>query len=408
MPSALFVHNGWPGRFAPVADALMARGWECALINGPVGTDLKGAKTAKWSLTEPLNSQNPLTRKTEGDIAQGYAAATAAAQLHEGGFRPDVIIGHPGWGEMLFLKEVLPQVPQIQVGEFFYHSTGADVGFDTEFETPSTLASRSRIRARNLGLSQSYLDAARIVCPTPFQASLLPPQFQPRVSVIHEGIDVANAHYIEGVQLQLPNGAMIKRGDPVVTFVNRYFEPMRGFHVFMRALPEFLARSPDAQVVMIGVEDLRGYGSRPPNGETWKQVLLRELDGRLDLSRIHFVGAVPYPQLIKAFSISAAHVYFTYPFVLSWSLLDAMASEALIVASNTAPVRDVVRHGENGLLVDFFDREGLAACLTEACANPGAYTAIRKAARATVVDQYDREKETRKWLALIDEVVAGH
>lgn len=408
MPSALFVHNGWPGRFAPLAEALLKRGWTCALVNGPVGTDIKGVQTVRWNLSEPPKGQHQLTRKAEADVLQGYGAASAVEKLVASGFKPDIIIGHPGWGEMLFLKEVLPQTPQIQIGEFYYHSRGADVGFDREFEADGdALLPRAKIHARNLGLALSQMDAARIVCPTPFQASLLPAQLQGRVSIIHEGIDTQRARRVDDATFTLPTGAVLTRKQPVVTFINRYFEPMRGFHVFMRALPEFLSRAPTAQVLVIGSDEAGGYGAKPPNRETWKQVVMRELEGSLDLSRVHFVGPVPYPSLVKAFSISAVHVYLTYPFVLSWSLLDAMACESLIVASDTAPVRDVIQNGVNGLLVDFFDREALCQRLLDACANPSAFAQLRKAARETVVTHYARDKEMGRWLALVDETLAG-
>lgn len=406
MPSALFVHNGWPGRFAPIAEMLLQRGWECVLLNGPTGTDIKGARTTRWRLADPLTNKNPLTRKAEADILQGVGAATAAKNLAGSGFAPDLIIGHPGWGEMLFLREVFPAVPQIQIGEFYYHSRGADVGFDKEFETADDLREQARVHARNLALSLSYLDAARIVCPTPFQASLLPAQLRDRVAIIHEGIDTKRARRIEGAKLPLANGVELTADQPVVTFINRYFEPMRGFHVFMRALPDFLARAPTAHVVMVGSDESLGYGQKAPGGQTWKQFMMRELEGRLDPSRVHFIGPVPYDMLLKVFSISSAHVYLTYPFVLSWSLLDAMACECLVVASDTAPVRDVVTDGVNGRLVDFFDPAALSDQLVEACANPGAYSAMRRAARATVVERCERATELLKWQALIDATLA--
>ena len=173
----------------------------------------------------------------------------------------------------------------------------------------------------------------------------------------------------------------------------------------MRALPRLLEQVPGVNVLMIGSDKPRGYGRRPASG-TWKEVILKELDGRLDMGRVHFTGPVSYERLVAALSISAAHVYWTYPFVLSWSLLDAMACECLVVGSDTAPVRDVIKPGVNGLLVDFFDPNGLADAVTTACREPQRFTALRRAARQTVLSQYDRTSVCEPaWLNLIDEVM---
>ncbi len=307
---------------------------------------------------------------------------------------------------MAMLREVFTTARQIQVGEYYYRGQGGDVNFDPEFADPS-LDTAVRVRAKNAVLAMSLAEADRIVAPTPFQAGVLPAAFQARTRVIHEGIDTGAARALPDVRIQLPSGLALDRSTPVVTFVNRSFEPLRGVHIFMRALPDLLAAVPNAHVLMIGADSPQIYGAPPAGGGTWKQTLLAELGDRLDPARVHFVGQRPYEQLISAFSISAAHVYLTYPFVLSWSLLDAMACECLIVGSDTAPVRDLITHGETGLLVDFFDPKALAAALIEACRRPDAYASLRTAARAKVVAEYDRATVCEPaWLALIDEVLA--
>jgi glycosyltransferase involved in cell wall biosynthesis len=150
------------------------------------------------------------------------------------------------------------------------------------------------------------------------------------------------------------------------------------------------------------------YGGNHPSGKPFREVMLAELAGRIDLSRVHFLGRVPYETYLKVLQVSAAHVYLTYPFALSWSLLDAMACGCLIVGSDTAPVRDVIRHEENGLLVPFFDTDALAARLAEACRAPERFRQMRAEARATVVTGYDRATVCLpKWLGVIDEVLAG-
>jgi len=186
----------------------------------------------------------------------------------------------------------------------------------------------------------------------------------------------------------LPNGRQVGPSDEVVTFVARNLEPLRGYHVFMRALPEILRRRPNAQIVIIGRDGL-SYGQAPPAGKTWKSVFLDEVGDGLDLSRVHFMGGVPYQTFIAALQVSSAHVYLTYPFVLSWSMLEAMSAGCLVIGSDTSPVREVIRHGENGMLVPFFAVEELAGRVIEALQEPKMFSAIREAARRFVVDQYD-------------------
>lgn len=404
MPRVLFVHNGSPGRFKFLNEAMGERGWERAHIGPPDANPLPGARNMLWKYSRgTTNGVFNLAVRAEADLIRGEAAAQLARELRDSGFNPDIIIGHPGWGEMVFLREIFPASPQIQIAELFYRAEGGDYEFDPEFRT-GEFEGIMRVQSKNAIMALSYLDADRLVCPTPYQASTMPEVLRPRIEILHEGIDTAKARPVPGVKINVKNRS-IDGTRPVVTFINRAFEPLRGFHVFMRALPHFLDAVPDADVLMIGIDRLKAYGASPGDGTTWKTKMLRELGDRLDRSRVHFTGKVPYDSLLKLLSMSSAHVYMTYPFVLSWSLLDAMACECLLIGSDTEPVRDVVRHGENGLLFDFFDHEGLAELLVEVCRNQQSYGHLRKAARQTVLDHYDRANVCLPaWLKLIEEV----
>ncbi|MDX5401634.1 MAG: glycosyltransferase, partial [Rhodobacterales bacterium] len=186
----------------------------------------------------------------------------------------------------------------------------------------------------------------------------------------------------------LPDGRQLRPGDEVLTFVNRNLEPYRGYHIFLRALPQVLAARPQAQVVIVGGNEV-SYGQPPKDGGSWKDVFLDEVKDRLDLSRVHFVGKLPYDRLVDLIHVSRAHAYLTYPFVLSWSMVEAMAAGALVIGSNTAPVAEVIQDGVNGRLVDFFDVKGWSKVLTDALARPEAYLPMRDKARAMVRDRYD-------------------
>ncbi|GJD95018.1 D-inositol-3-phosphate glycosyltransferase [Methylobacterium iners] len=302
------------------------------------------------------------------------------------------------------MREVFPRAKQILYGEYYYRSSGGDVGFDPEFSRMTT-EEAFRIHAKNATMALACTEADKIICPTAFQASRFPDLFRSRMSIIHEGVDTGRIKPDPDPTLSLASGRRLDRSNPVITFINRRLEPLRGFHIFMRALPKVLAEVPNAEVVLIGADEAGGYGPKAPSGMTWKQVMLAEVQDCLDLQRVHFMGQIPHEQMLAALSISTAHVYYTYPFVLSWSLLEAMTSECLIIGSDTAPVRDAIVNGQNGLLLNFFDLEALSSALIHACRDPKMFLPLRRAARETVLRHFDRDSRCRPaWLQTIHEV----
>jgi glycosyltransferase involved in cell wall biosynthesis len=405
MPKVLFVHNGAPGRFAPLASALMARGWNGAVINGPGGADIPGLDNRRFAPEPavPASAFRP-ARPVEAALLMGRGAAQAAQRLKADGFVPDLVIGHPGWGEMLFVDEVFRGVPQIQLGEYWYHSEGADANFDPEFPA-RLLDSRIMIGVQNAPFALSYAHAAAIVAPTRFQAGLIPACFQSKVHVVHEGVDTARIRRSAPEVLRLADGTELDGAAPIISFACRRFEPLRGVHVFMRMLPRLLELAPSAHVLMIGGDDRATYGIPPRAGGTWLAAMKREMGDAIDWGRVHVLPPLAPERLHRVFSNVAAHVYLTYPFALSTSLIEAMACGALVVGSDTGPVHDAIEHGQTGLLVDFFDGEGMARQLAEICAAPERHAAIRLAARASVVERFDRATVCEPaWLELIGAV----
>lgn len=402
----LFIHQNFPGQFPHIVQAALKAEHKIAAIGSQTAKGTPGVDLRRWTLQRGTTKDifDPATR-AEADLLRAQAAAEQAYRLKADGFLPDLIVGHPGWGETIHMSEVFPDVPQILFGEFFYRSHGADVNFDAEFET-STPAADMRVHAKNVGLSLAYAMADIIVCPTAFQASHFPTVFQPNIRVVHEGVDFTRAARRPNATFRLPGGRVLDGTRPVITFVNRNFERLRGFHIFMRALPEFLGARPDAEVLLIGTDGARGYGGGLPNGETWKERMMKEVGPRIDESRVHFTGPLPHAEMISALSISWAHIYYTYPFILSWSLTEAMACECLILGSDTAPVRDAVTSGYNGVLNDFFDVSALTNAMVEACEQPEKFQAMRRLARETALAKFDRETVgVPAWMALIDEVL---
>lgn len=403
----LFVHQNFPGQFKYLAPVLAQQpGNEVVALSMREDRQLPGIRHVRYQAGRGSTPQiHPWAVDFESKLIRAEAAARAASQLKASGFVPDLICVHPGWGESLFLKDVFPSARLLSWCEYFYQPQGFDAGFDPEYPEPEF--NDWRLRAKNAGNLMALDLTDWGITATQFQRSSHPARYQPRISVIHEGIHTANVRPQPGVRLRLSNGAVLDDGDELLTFVNRNLEPLRGFHVFMRALPRILRERPHARVVVLGGDDV-SYGQRPADGVSARQRLLSELSDQLDLSRVFFLGKLPYRQYLALLQVSRVHVYLTYPFVLGWSMLEAMAAGCLVVGSRTAPVTEVLEHGVNGLLVDFFDTDGLASTTCDALARPEAYRHLRVAARQTVVDRYDlRGVCLPQQLALLQAVAEG-
>lgn len=402
----LFVHQNFPGQFLHLAPELQRRGHEVTALTDQVNKRDTGIRTLRYKHTaeKPDPVACRLGRTYTEMTDRGVTCARAAQVMRDQhGYVPDVVFGHSGWGETLFLREVWPEARHIIYAEFYYRATGADVGFDPEFSRRSLdQAMISNARAGYLGHSMLHADAA--LSPTRWQASTFPDALQPMIEVIFDGVNTEVMRPNAAASLTLPNGRMIKAGDEVLTFINRNLEPYRGYHTFMRALPAVMAARPEAQVVIVGGDDV-SYGARPANS-TWKEIFLSEVRSQIDLSRVHFLGKVPYPDFVALMQISRVHAYLTYPFVLSWSMLEAMAAEAYIVGSATKPVQELIKHGENGTLVDFFDVPGWSRALIEGLESPARFVHLRKAARQTILGGYDLQSQCLPRIADFVERVA--
>jgi glycosyltransferase involved in cell wall biosynthesis len=403
MSDVLFVHNNFPAQFGFIANKLKSDGHRVAAISSETGRAPEGIELVRWGAKRGTTEGIlPAAVRAEADLIRGGAAAQAALALRKQGYDPALIIGHPGWGETTYMREIFPDAKQIAYAEFYYRSVGGDVGFDPEF-SPQRAEDPHLLYAKNAGMTMAFAEAQAIVSPTPFQASVLPEIFRERTHIIHEGVDTALIKRHPKPKLTMGNGKVIDGSRPLITLINRRFEPLRGFHIFMRALPKFMAAVPDADVVVIGADEAGGYGKPAEGGKTWGQQLLAEVSDRVDRSRLHFVGRVPHPLMIETLSLSTAHIYYTYPFVLSWSLLEAMATECLVLGSDTPPVRDAITHGVDGILNDFFDIEGLSDAMIEACRNTEKFLPIRRAARETVLRRFDRATICEPaWTALVN------
>lgn len=351
------------------------------------GAGLPGVEVIRYpAVAAAPEEAHPWVRGFEQSVRRGVAVIERLAELKRDGFEPDVIVTHPGWGDAYFVRDYFPGADVIGLFEYYYRPRGADVGFDPEF--PTRVEDIFRLHVTNSTQLLALESCHRGVCPTPWQKGLYPSAYQSRLQVLHEGIDTTRVAPREGAQFTLPDGRTLSKGDEVLTFVSRCLEPYRGFHQFMRALPRILRERPDAQVLVLG-DNSAHYGPQPPGAGGWKEVYQAQLRDQVDWQRVHFLGALPYDRYLSVLQVSSAHVYLTYPFILSWSMLEAMSAGCLLIASDTAPVRDVVQDGENGFLFDFFDTAALARLAIEALSDPEAFADMGKRARQTIVDRYD-------------------
>jgi glycosyltransferase involved in cell wall biosynthesis len=298
-----------------------------------------------------------------------------------------VILGHVGWGELTFVKEVWPDVPVLGLFEYYFLARGGSVGFDPEF--PASDTAPFTMHARNAVNFANFQTVDLGHSPTRWQRDTYPESFHDKIHVCHDGIRTDLLRPDPDARLSLGRlGRAVTRGDEIFTFVARNMEPVRGFHVFMRALPGILAARPRARAVIVGGNEA-SYGRRAEEPGGYRARMERELGDRIDWDRVHFLGRVPYASYRAVLRVSRCHVYLTVPFVLSWSLLEAMSTGATVVASDVAPVREAVEHGRTGLLVDYFRPDDLAAQVAEVLARPGAFAHLGAAARRHAVETYD-------------------
>jgi glycosyltransferase involved in cell wall biosynthesis len=387
----LFVHQNFPGQFKHLASALAADPKNEVVAIGDIKKagqqlQLPGVKMLCYETPQGVSSStHNYIHNLEAGIRRGQQVCRLILKLRENGFVPDIICCHPAWGEGLYLKNIFPDAKLLHFYEFFYRARGGDVNFDPEF--PNTLDDNLRVRTKNTIQLLSLVDADHGLSPTHWQWSQYPPEFREKISVIFDGIDTDQIRPNPEATIELNGFGKVTSTDEVVTFVSRGLEPYRGIHTFIRALPEILRQRPNALIIIVGTDQV-SYGSELETG-TYRQKYLTEIEGQADLSRVYFVGHLPREQLTKVLQLSSVHVYLTYPFVLSWSMLEAMSAGALVIGSRTPPVQEVIEDGCNGLLVDFFNPMEIAEVVNRIFNHPDRMKSLREKARQTILQRYD-------------------
>ncbi len=386
----LFVHQNMPGQYRELVQWLAAQGGhEIVFLTQRVKhPEFAGVRTVVYKTHhKAADDCYGLSKTWENAAGNGFGAAQALRKIVKAGFVPDIVIGHVGWGEMTFFREVLPDTPMIGFFEYFYSVRGGPVGFDPK-ETVSehapfimhghNVVPLINIEAVDLGHS-----------PTLWQRDRFPESFHDKIYVCHDGIRTDRLKPNKKASVSLGRiGRPLTIKDEIVTYMARNLETTRGFHQFMRALPHIQNARPNARILVIGGNEV-SYGGKSKHPGGLRGQMEAEVGHLLDWDRLHFLGQVPYESYQQIIQISTCHVYLTMPFVLSWSLLESMSMGATIVASDVAPVREAMTHGKTGLLVDFFDPEAIAAQVVDVLARPRDFAHLGLAARQHVVDNYD-------------------
>ncbi len=399
----LFVHKNFPAQFGHIAARLISeRGHRCSFLSETPEAVTAGIRKlhykAKGGATEATHYYS---RTFENGIWNAEAVRQAAVALD--GDPPDLIVGHSGFGTTLFLRDRFKNAGLINYFEYYYRPDNSDLDFRADFPVAERDRLRSRARNAMILLDLEHCDAG--YAPTPFQRSVLPSEFRDKVRVLHDGIptDVWFRH--DGLERRVGEHRF-GPGTKLITYVSRGFESMRGFDIFMRAAKKICDRDPDVLFAVVG-EDRIAYGGdeKHIDGKSFKAHVLAQDD--YDLDRILFLGRLRPKTLAKLLSLSDLHVYLTVPFVLSWSLMDAMACGCAILASDTAPVRDVIAHGSNGLLVDFFDVDGLAGSALDLLSDPQLRRRLGAKAAATIAESYSSDIMFPQIADFYEEVAAG-
>ena len=386
----LFVHQNMPGQYRELVQWLAAQGGHeiVFLTQRKNAPQFDGVRTVIYkSHHAAADDAYGLSKTWETAAGNGFGAAMALRELVAGGFTPDIVIGHVGWGEMSFFRQVLPDTPMIGFFEYYYSTKGGPVGFDPA--SPPSEHAPYMMEGHNVVPCYNIQQVTLGHSPTLWQRDRFPKSFHDKIYVCHDGIRTDKLVPNKKAKVTLGRiGRPLTVKDEIVTYMARNLETTRGYHMFMRALPHIQKARPNARVIVIGGNDV-SYGGKNNHPGGLRGQMEAEVGHLLDWDRLHFLGQVPYESYQQIIQISSCHIYLTMPFVLSWSMLESMSMGATIVASDVAPVREAMTHGETGLLVDFFDADAIAAQVVDVLEKPREYAHIGPAAREHVVQTYD-------------------
>lgn len=399
----LFVHPNMPGQYKHLCPKMAEDPEnEVVFLTKRRGVHLKNVRTVLYDpVSDAPADLHPFLKAPHNATLRGLAARDAMIQFtRETKFTPDIIVGHPGWGDMLFLKDLFLDAPMLSFFEFYYNALGSDVEFSRKGKV--TLNDCARLRITNMHHLMNLHESDWGLSPTVWQRDQYPRSYHNKMTVLHDGINTDIAKPNNQAEITLASGYSFQKGDEVVTYISRNFEPYRGFPTFIFAAEKILKARPNCHIIAIGADGSSYTKPVSAKGKSYRETYLEKVD--IDLKRLHFVGRVPYSQMLLTLQISAAHIYLTYPFVLSWSMLEAMACGCAMVCSDTAPVREVIKNNQNGYLIDFRDPQALAERVCDILHDQEKVIPMRSAARETILEKYALSKVLPQHVQLLKQV----
>ncbi len=400
----MFVHQNFPAQFGHIARHLIrTKGWTCSFVSKTPGGDVDGIRKIEYSTDGGARETTHYCSRTfENAIWHSHGVYRACKARPE--IRPDLIVGHSGFGSTLFLPELYPGVPIVNYFEFYYHPHQSDMDFRPEF--PPSELDFLRARARNAMLLLDLENCRRGYSPTHFQRQLFPETYRSKIDVIFDGIETDLFHRREGIPRRIGDRS-IPPSTRIVTYVSRGFESMRGFDIFMKAARRIYEQIPDVLFVVVGSERIcYGGDEKHIRHKTFFEHVMAQAD--YDLSKFLFTGMLPTTQLVDVLSLSDLHLYLTVPFVLSWSLMDALACGCTVLASGTAPVVEMIEDGRNGLLRGFYDVEGFAARAVEVLKDPGEFRPMGREAADRIRRDYAIDVILPQLASLFEKAANSH
>ena len=389
----LFIHRELPAQFAALMRFFAASSGDkvygiCDAGRTPLSADMPENITLyRYTLAHKEASEtHHYVIDLERSVLRAQCVVKVLQKCLKQGIHFDLIIAHTGWGEALYVKDLYPDTPLIGYVEFFFHSQGADVGFDPAY--PVSLDFRLQLKTFNAQLLLGMNECDALVTPTVWQKSLFPERWQSDIQVIHEGIDIELVKPNKAIQFTLPNGMQLDYTQEIITYCARSLEPCRGFPVLIKALEIICWQRPNCHVLIVGGDEV-SYSPALANGQSYREQCLK--NAQLPMERVHFLGRVSYQTHLQILQLSSVHIYLTYPFVLSWSFMEAMASECVLICSNTAPVVELIEHQNNGLLVGFFDHQAIAEQVEQVLNHSDRMSHLGRQARKTICQHYQRQ-----------------
>ncbi len=397
----LFLHPNFPAQFRHLA-ATLGKDPKNRVVYGTNRQEgqIEGVTKVLYGKSRTARAEtHHYVRPLENAVLEGQAVYRLAQQLKDQNFVPDIVYGHSGWGPTLFAKDIFPRAKLLCYFEWFYNAHGSDADFDPD--DPINADDEARIRIKNAPILIDLYSCDRGLSPTNWQRQQFPPEFHSKIKVHHDGVDTKYFQPEPGAKLVIPRINLDLSGvSEIVTYVARGMEPYRGFPQLIKTIAILQKKRPECHFVIVGKNRV-AYGKSLPDGKTYKDVMLEKFP--LDMSRVHFTDLLPYDEYLQVLKASSVHLYLTRPFVLSWSMLEALSTGCLVVGSSTAPVKEVIEDGVNGLLVDFFTPKKIASKIIEALNNPDKMAKIRTRARETILEKYDLAKLLPQHLEWIEQ-----